>query len=70
MFARGVELHLRPAPHRQARIHAGVGEVGVIAVHIARQAVLVGFDEFVEMRGIGVREGQRAAAPASGWFRQ
>jgi len=41
MFARGMELHFRPAFLGEAQVHAGIGEVGVVAVRIACQAALL-----------------------------
>lgn len=53
MFARCVELHFRPAFLRLAQIHASVGKVGIVVIHVFGHASLVGFDEFVEMVRVG-----------------
>ena len=49
VFPRRMKLHFGPTFLRQAQVHAGVGEVGVVTVHILGQTSLVGFDEFIEM---------------------
>ena len=42
VFAGRVELHFRPAFLGEAQVHAGVGQIRVVAVHIFRQAICVG----------------------------
>jgi hypothetical protein len=50
MLASWVELHFRSAFHCEAQVHTGIGQVGVVAVHVFGQAVLVGFRKFIGVR--------------------